>query len=217
MAAAARPRILVLAGVNGAGKSSVGGTALRSAGLAWFNPDAYTRELETRLGLPPREANAQAWEEGRRRLEQAIARGTPHAFETTLGGRTIVDMLERAAHTHDVHIWYCGLASLELHLRRVRERVAAGGHDIDPARIAERHVASPLHLVRLMPRLASLALYDNSVSVAAGESVPDPMLVLRCVGRRVLHPRDLAALEATPGWARPLVERALQLHEAAGG
>lgn len=214
MRAAARPRILVLAGVNGAGKSSVGGTALRNAGLGWFNPDTYTRELEARLGLAPREANALAWEDGRRRLEQAIAQGRNHALETTLGGQTLAGMLERAADTHDVVVWYCGLDSLALHLQRVRQRVAAGGHDIDPVRIAQRHVASPLNLIRLMPRLARLAVYDNSASVATGEAVPDPLLVLRCVDRRVLHPQGLAALEATPAWARPLVERALQLHEA---
>ena len=43
MAGAARPCILVLAGVNGAGKSSVGGALLAEHGLAWFNPDSYAR------------------------------------------------------------------------------------------------------------------------------------------------------------------------------
>jgi hypothetical protein len=40
-AAASRPFILVLAGVNGAGKSSVGGAILADHGLTWFNPDTY--------------------------------------------------------------------------------------------------------------------------------------------------------------------------------
>lgn len=35
----ARPVLCVLAGVNGAGKSSVGGQVLEQSGLAWFNPD----------------------------------------------------------------------------------------------------------------------------------------------------------------------------------
>ncbi|RYF64127.1 MAG: hypothetical protein EOO29_42925, partial [Comamonadaceae bacterium] len=38
-----RPFILVLAGVNGAGKSSVGGGLLQEHGLEWFNPDSYAR------------------------------------------------------------------------------------------------------------------------------------------------------------------------------
>ena len=46
-----RPVIYVLAGVNGAGKSSVGGHLLTRAGLAWFNPDAFARELRAAAGL----------------------------------------------------------------------------------------------------------------------------------------------------------------------
>ena len=38
-------RILVLAGVNGAGKSSLLGTWLEAEGLSWFNPDSFTRRL----------------------------------------------------------------------------------------------------------------------------------------------------------------------------
>ncbi len=209
-----RPFILVLAGVNGAGKSSVGGTALRSKGLDWFNPDTFTRELQRDQGLTLAEANAAAWEEGRRRLQQAIDTGSPHAFETTLGGRTITDMLARATQTHDVIVWYCGLASLDLHLQRVRERVQSGGHDIDQDKIAERYIASPLNLLRLMPRLAGLNVYDNSAGVAPGQPVPDPVLVLRVVGSRVVYPADAATLAATPQWAKPLVEQALQIQDS---
>lgn len=213
---APRPFILVLAGVNGAGKSSVGGTALRSQGLDWFNPDAFTRELQHDLGMSLNEANAEAWEEGRRRLQQAIDTGTNHAFETTLGGHTITEMLDRAAETHDVSVWYCGLASLDLHLQRVRERVASGGHDIDADKIAARYLASPLNLLRLMPRLARLRVYDNSAGAALGQPVPDPVLVLSVVGSRVVHPADAATLAATPAWSKPLVEQALQIQGELG-
>lgn len=207
-----RPFILVLAGVNGAGKSSVGGSTLRSKGLDWFNPDAFTRELQ-RVGMSLEEANATAWEEGRRRLQQAIDTGSNHAFETTLGGRTIKEMLDLASQTHDVSIWYCGLASVDLHFQRVRDRVESGGHDIDADKIAARYLASPLNLLGLMPKLAALSVYDNSASAAPGQPVPDPVMVLRVVGSRVVHPIDPASLAATPDWAKPLVERALQLQE----
>ena len=45
----ARPVLYVLAGVNGAGKSSIGGQLLVSAGLTWFNPDTFARELALRF------------------------------------------------------------------------------------------------------------------------------------------------------------------------
>ena len=68
-----RPILYVLAGVNGAGKSSVGGHILTQAGMAWFNPDTFARELVQRLGRSQDQANADAWAEGVRRLDAAVA------------------------------------------------------------------------------------------------------------------------------------------------
>ena len=63
----ARPVLFVLAGVNGAGKSSIGGHLLKEAGLAWFNPDTFARELIAATGCAQAAANAVAWQEGMRR------------------------------------------------------------------------------------------------------------------------------------------------------
>lgn len=218
MPPARRPQIVVLAGVNGAGKSSVGGQALADSNLTWFNPDTYARELVCELGMDQEEANGLAWEKGRSDLQAAIEQGRNYAFETTLGGTTITRMLLQACDTHDVVVWYCGLDSLQKHLERVQLRHAAGGHHIAREKIEQRWTDSPLNLIRLMPRLASLAVYDNSASVAAGEVMPDPVLVLRVNGHRVVHPdvKDAASMAATPLWARPLVAHALDLQEALG-
>ena len=101
-AGAARPFVLVLAGVNGAGKSSVGGALLAEHGLAWYNPDSYARELVAQLGLDVEDANGRAWEYGRVQLAAALAQRRNHAFETTLGASTIPELLAKASRTHDV-------------------------------------------------------------------------------------------------------------------
>jgi hypothetical protein len=85
--------ILVLAGVNGAGKSSLGGAFIRQAGMSYFNPDEAAAKIRSELACSTDEANALAWQEGRRRLETAIRERTSHAFETTLGGKTIPRLL----------------------------------------------------------------------------------------------------------------------------
>src|SRR5262245_61722973 len=78
------PCIYVLAGVNGAGKSSIGGAMFQKAGIEFFNPDAAARTfLSTELGMNQQEANAAAWQQGRRLLERAIEEGKDFAFETT--------------------------------------------------------------------------------------------------------------------------------------
>ena len=96
-------------------------------------------------------------------LERAIAEGIDYAFETTLGGKTIVSLLEEAGSGGiEVHVWYVGLSSPELHVARVKARVARGGHDIPEEKVRERYGHSVLNLIRLMPHLTELLVYDNS-------------------------------------------------------
>ena len=209
-----RPVLFVLAGVNGAGKSSIGGHVLAQAGLTWFNPDRFAREWMTSTGCSQADANAVAWAEGLRRLDEAVTQDRNHALETTLGGQTIAARLEAAAGTHDVMVWYCGLASPELHISRVKARVAAGGHDIPESNIRVRWNTSLVNLIRLLPHLAHLRVYDNSAEAALGESVPDPVLLAEMVAGRFVGSRNADALNLTPDWAKPLLEAALNL---AGG
>lgn len=206
-----RPVLFVLAGVNGAGKSSIGGHLLERRGLTWFNPDTFAREFRALSGCDQATADERAWAEGLRRLDEAIANGYTHAFETTLGGRTIAERLAAAARTHDVLIWFCGLASPDLHISRVRARVAAGGHDIPEDRIRERYPRALQNLIALMSVVAHLQVYDNSAEVDAGHPIPDPSRMLEMENGRLVWPErdDVAVLGRTPEWAKPLLEAAL--------
>jgi predicted ABC-type ATPase len=207
----ARPVIFVLAGVNGAGKSSVAGAILTESGLPWFNPDAFSR-ARVAQGIAREDADAEAWAYGKSRLEAAIAGRTDFAFETTLGGNTIAALLARAAASHDVVMIFCGLDSVERHIARVALRVRHGGHAIPERRIRERWISARRNLISLLPRLEALQVLDNSIDAAPGAAIPQPRLVLEMKNGRVLHPApdDLAALEATPAWAKPIVEAALR-------
>ncbi len=81
MASATAPRIYVLAGVNGAGKSSIGGAAVRACGGEYFNPDEAARQLlAANPKLTQTDANSTAWKHGRRLLERAIAERLTFAF-----------------------------------------------------------------------------------------------------------------------------------------
>ena len=221
--AAGRPRkrrfIFVLAGVNGAGKSSVAGDILKEHGLAWFNPDAYAREIIARTGCSRGDADAAAWAYGKAKLEAALAQGTRYAFETTLGGDTISRLLAKASETHDVRVIYCGLDSVEKHIARVRLRVEHGGHDIPEERIRARWTSSREHLIKLLPHLADLEIFDNSADATPGEDLPHPTGILEMKRGLVLYPPpgDVKALKAMPQWAKPILAAAFRLHEERGG
>ena len=204
-------QLYVLAGVNGAGKSSIAGAAIRAAGGQYYNPDEAAREImAANPGLGQTQANAAAWEQGRKLLERAIDQRLDFTFETTLGGHTMPRLVaEAASRGIEVHIFHIGLGSADAHIERVRQRVRAGGHDIPEADIRRRYRHSLLNLVQLLPALTELRVYDNSATAdpATGQS-PRPVLVLHMKRGRIVGPADLAC---TPDWAKPIVAAALQL------
>jgi len=199
-----RPSIYVIAGTNGAGRSSVAGALLRKLGTNYFNPDEATRRiLEANPGTDLSRANSEAWLLGKRLLENAIASRTEFAFETTLGGNTIPLLLEQAAgEGNAVRIWYVGLTSPELHIARVKARVKAGGHNIPEKMIRERYRKSRENLIRLLPRLAELRVFDNS---AEGDPKtggrPNPCMILSMADGKIVETCDVADV---PDWAKPI-------------
>lgn len=207
---AGRPVLLVLAGVNGAGKSSVAGARLRADGLDYYNPDEATRALRDQ-GMAEADANAAAWRFGKEQLEAAISNGQSLAFETTLGGNTIPALIRRACDTHDVTVWFVGLDTPERHVARVQARVAAGGHAISEQKIRERWDAARRNLIVLLPHLHELLVYDNSEDSKNGSDEAAPTVVLHCKRARMLRP-TVRRLHATPNWAKPLVEAARLSH-----
>jgi predicted ABC-type ATPase len=205
------PCIYVLAGTNGAGKSSIAGAMFIAKGADYFNPDnAAARIRHARPYVSEAEANSQAWNQGTRLLQRAIAERLNFAFETTLGGNTIPALLSSAlAAGLEVRVWYVGLSSVELHIARVRARVAKGGHPIPEQKIRERFDRSRLNLIRLLPRLTELLVYDNSsdANPDAGER-PDPKLLLHMDSGQLVGSCDLRLI---PEWAKPIVAAALKI------
>jgi predicted ABC-type ATPase len=201
----------VLAGTNGAGKSSVAGAMIRQSGADYFNPDEATaRILAANPGISTADANSAAWHQGKRLLERAIAEHLDFTFETTLGGHTISALLQQAlAVGIEVRMWFVGLSRPELHMARVRARVARGGHDIPENKIRERYDRSRVHLIELMPRLTELRVFDNSFEADphAGRA-PQPTLILHLVKGKIVEMVDLSK---TPQWARALVAAAVKI------
>lgn len=208
-------QIVVLAGANGAGKSSVAGAALESQGGTFYDPDKATGAYLSE-GMTLEEANSRAWHRGGEQLERATRQGLNYAFETTLGGATMTRLLLQAATQRQaVRVWYVGLASPELHIQRVRERVARGGHDIPERQIRERWETSRENLVRLLPHIAELVVYDNSETVDLFEGeTPRPARLLHIKDGRI---RYVGPIDEVPDWAKPILEAAMKTYPASRG
>jgi predicted ABC-type ATPase len=182
----------------------------RQKGAEYFDPDeAAERVLAANPALPLEEANGVAWHEGKRLLERAIESRGDFAFETTLGGRTIAALLEKALSVGiEVRVWYVGLSGPELHIARVRSRVQRGGHDIPEEKIRERYDRSRWNLIRLLPRLTELLVYDNSEEADphAG-STPELKMIVHTIKGKIAAFCDLTE---APDWAKPILMAALK-------
>lgn len=177
-------------------------------GVPHFNPDEAARLiLQSEPALDPSLANSRAWHIGVELFRRAVRERLNYAFETTLGGETITGLLETAMDQGmEVRVWYAGLTSPELHVARVHARVRAGGHPIPEHLIRARYDRSRSNLIRLLPRLTELRVYDNSIDADPGTGrTPVPVLLLHTVGGLV---RTACHDEDAPEWARPILTAA---------
>src|SRR5439155_17487446 len=156
---------------------------------------------QTRTALPGTRGNA-SWNER-----------SPNAWTSRskrrLAGTPLSALLQEAlAAGIEVRMWFVGLSSPELHIARVRSRVARGGHEIPEEKIRERYDRSRINLIELMPRLTELRVFDNSLDADphAGRA-PQPTLVLRFAKGKIL---ETVELSKTPQWAKALVAAAVK-------
>lgn len=156
------PRVVVFAGPNGAGKSTHADAIIASLGIETFvNADFIAR------GLSGRNTEAVAFEAGRimlGRLRQLASAGEDFAFETTLSSRTFAPFLRSLkAQGYRVAIYYFSLPSAQLAVRRVKLRVALGGHDVPADVVRRRFGRSLANFFELYAPVASTwAAFDNS-------------------------------------------------------
>jgi predicted ABC-type ATPase len=157
------PRVVVLAGINGAGKTTASQWILRDVLKipTFVNADAIARGLN---GLNP---EGEAIRAGRIMLEQLKDLATQRkdfAFETTLAARTYAGWLESLrVIEYEVHLYYYWLDSPNLAITRVAQRVRAGGHFIPDETIRQRYSRSVRNFFDLYRPLADVwEVYDNS-------------------------------------------------------
>ncbi|MBL8370637.1 MAG: AAA family ATPase [Burkholderiaceae bacterium] len=164
---AAAPRVVVFAGPNGAGKSTHAEAILSALGIETFvNADFIAR------GLAGRHTETVAITAGRimlKRLRDLAEAGQDFAFESTLSSRTFVPFLGRLKRRgYLVAIYFFALRSSRLAVRRVRHRVALGGHDV-PADVVIRRFGRSLHnFSNLYTEVADeWMMFDNSSGTTA--------------------------------------------------
>jgi predicted ABC-type ATPase len=155
------PQLWVFAGPNGAGKSTLVAQRVRGR-IPTVNPD------EIALTLPAAQGPAGVIAAGRVALAQReahLAAGRTFGLETTLTGRSELDLMRRARGAgYSVNFVFVGLDDVQLSASRVYERVGKGGHDVPLADVLRRFDRSMGNLAIALPIADRAFVLDNSGS-----------------------------------------------------
>jgi predicted ABC-type ATPase len=157
------PTIIVLAGINGAGKTTAARSLLAKTlhVMRFVNADVIAQGL---CGFDPQAAALRAGRIMLAELQQLAEERASFAFETTLAGRGYAGWLDSLRRTgYRIHLFYFWLNSADLAVARVASRVEKGGHAVPEATIRQRYGRSVRNLLDLyIPVVSGWKVYDNS-------------------------------------------------------
>ena len=146
----------ILAGVNGAGKSSLTGVLRQEMDDLGVIIDV------DKLAVANGGNNILAGRLAVSRIRESLARGICFTQETTLSGSLTTHTAQQARDRgYRVRMYYVGLDSVEESLARIANRVRKGGHDI-PAEDVRRRFAGRVHaLASVLPYCDEATFFDN--------------------------------------------------------
>lgn len=156
-----RPKMVVVAGPPGAGKSTV--FPVSEEGFDFFNADDRCARLHGSYeGIPP-EVRAQVNAELRSFIADHIQERKSFAFETTFQNPIFFEQAQAAqAVGFEVQLTYIALESVALHIERVAARAERGGHSAPPAVIEDIYLKSVANLPRALHEVNSVEVLDNT-------------------------------------------------------
>lgn len=164
----ASPRLIVIAGANGAGKTEFTRQALSHqwlSGCVYVNPDDIANEQFGSWNDP--QAVLRAAREAARLREACLEQRCPLAFETAFSTAEKVEFLRRAkAAGYFVRLFFIGTDAPRINAARVARRVEEGGHDVPIAKIIRRYYRGLARLAEALPAVDRGYLYDNSAEDA---------------------------------------------------
>lgn len=157
------PRLFIISGCNGAGKTTASFTILPEL----LNVKEFVNADEIARGLSPFQPEKVSIEAGKimlNRLQELLAQQQDFAFETTLSSRSFIKLITQAKEEgYTVNLVYYWLDSVELAIERVKIRVSEGGHDIPTDTIIRRYHSGLRNFVNLYrDKVDYWMLIDNS-------------------------------------------------------
>ena len=189
-----RPQLWVLAGGNGAGKTTFYAKFLEREHLPFINADQIARQLDADHSIT---ISYEAARIAGRICDEFLRHRQSFCFETVFSHPSKIDFIGQAkALGYEIVLVFIHLDNVALNKARVQQRVSEGGHPVPEPKI-ETRIPRTLQYVK-----SAIALCDR-VEILDNASYEDPFLRIASIadGITTFH------LEPPPQWAVSLIEK----------
>jgi predicted ABC-type ATPase len=189
-----RPQIWVLAGGNGAGKTTFYEQFLQPLSVVFVNADRIAGQLYADSST---DLSYEAAAIAARIRDQLMRDRQSFCFETVFSHPSKIDFIARAkAAGYEIVLVFIHLDHVALNKARVIQRVSTGGHDVPKGKIASRIPRTLKHIKTALPLCDRVELIDNS-------SYAKPMQRVASI----LNGQITSQQKPLPEWAATLLEQ----------
>ncbi|HSF41022.1 MAG TPA: AAA family ATPase [Thermoanaerobaculia bacterium] len=128
--------LVIVGGPNGSGKTTFARNYLRLRPMIYLSADDIAARISPQQ---PERARIEAGREFIQRAHELIHAGKEFLIESTLSGRSLQRLIQEAKrHDYTIEIIFIFLESPNICLKRIRERVSRGGHDVPEEDVRRR-------------------------------------------------------------------------------
>jgi predicted ABC-type ATPase len=163
-----KPTLIVIAGPNGSGKTSVTGQILNHRWVeecVYINPDNIAQEMFG--GWNNHEGILKAAQYAQEQRIQLLKENKSFIFETVFSAIDKVLFLKQAKEQgYFIRFFFVGTNHPSINASRIANRVLKGGHDVPITKIINRYFKSIQNCCNIAKLIDRLYVYDNSEELA---------------------------------------------------
>ena len=153
-------KYVIIAGVNGVGKSTLYQTNENLKSMPRVNVDEIVKEIGDWKNI------SDVFMGGKiavKTISQYLEQGVSFNQETTLCGKSIIGNIFKAKKLgYFIELHYIGVESVQIAKERVKHRVEQGGHGIPEKDIEKRYIETFEQLNLILKECNLIAFYDNT-------------------------------------------------------